>query len=407
MSVTKDSPAAPKSALDELAILSGNPPAFAEALHVGRPNIGDREQFEQRVRDILDRRWLTNGGRYVQEFEQRIADLVGVEHCVAMCNATVALEIAIRALGLTGEVIVPSFTFVATAHALQWQEITPVFCDIDPRTYNLDPRRVEQMITPRTTGIIGVHVFGRPCAVDALTDLAERRGLKLLFDSAHAIGCSDKGRMIGGFGDAEVFSFHATKFLNSLEGGAVVTDDAELAQKMRLMKNFGFTAYDQTDYIGTNGKMNEVAAAMGLTNLESMAEFIAVNRRNYEQYRRELAGVPGLSVIEYDAAERHNYQYIILEVDEAITGISRDQLIKLLHAENVLARRYFYPGCHQMEPYRSYFPHAGLMLPVTERLVERVLSLPNGTAVGATEVAGICALLRLAITHGEQLRTQL
>ena len=406
MTITKDGPGTLKGAVDELAVLGGRP-AFTQALHVGRPNIGDREKFAARVNDVLERRWLTNGGRYVQEFEQRIANLTGVAHCVAMCNATVALEIAIRALGMTGEVIIPSFTFVATAHALQWQEITPVFCDIDPRTYNLDPRRVEQLITPRTTGIIPVHVFGRPCAMDALSEIAARHNLKLLYDSAHALGCSYNGQMIGGFGHAEVFSFHATKFLNSLEGGAVVTNDAELAQKIRLMKNFGFTDYDRTDYIGINGKMNEVSAAMGLTNLESMAEFIAVNRRNYEQYRRELADLPGVTLINYDEAEQHNYQYIILEVDEAITRISRDQLSKLLHAENVLARRYFYPGCHQMEPYRSYFPHAGLLLPVTEGLVERVLSLPNGTAVGPAEVAGICALVRLAVAHGEQLRTRL
>ena len=396
-----------KTTVDDLAVFGGSGPAFAQALHVGRPNIGDRRKFEARLADVLDRRWLTNGGRYVGEFERHIAELAGVEHCVAMCNATVALEIAIRALDMTGEVIVPSFTFVATAHALQWQGITPVFCDIDPRTYNLDPRRVEQMITPRTTGIIAVPVFGRPCDVAALTEIAARRGLKLLFDSAHAFGCSYEGRMIGGFGHAEVFSFHATKFLNSLEGGAVVTNDGELAQKIRLMKNFGFTDYDRTDYIGINGKMNELSAAMGLTNLESMADFIAVNRRNYKQYQRELAGLAGVSLIEYDEAERHNYQYIIVEIDEATIRVSRDQLVKILHAENVLARRYFYPGCHQMEPYRSYFPHAGLMLPATERLVERVLALPNGTAVGAEEVAGICALLGLAVEHGERLRARL
>ena len=181
-----------------------------------------------------------------------------------MCNATVALEIAIRAMGMSGEVIVPSFTFVATAHALQWQEITPVFCDIDPRTHNLDPNRIEEMITPRTTGIIGVHVWGRPCAVDALAEIAQRRHLKLLFDAAHAFGCSYQGQMIGNFGDAEVFSFHATKFFNTFEGGAVVTNDDELAAKMRLMKNFGFHGYDNVIYVGTNGKMSEVSAAMGL-----------------------------------------------------------------------------------------------------------------------------------------------
>src|SRR6266566_4686161 len=169
-----------KSGIDELAAFGGKP-LFAEALHVGRPNIGNRETFAARMSDILDRKWLTNGGRYVQELEQRIAEFIGVKHCIAMCNATVALEIAIRALGMTGEVIVPSFTFVATAHALQWQEITPVFCDIDPQTHTLDPKRVEQMITPRTTGIIGVHVWGHACDVDALNDIARHHSLKLLF----------------------------------------------------------------------------------------------------------------------------------------------------------------------------------------------------------------------------------
>src|SRR6185369_4193577 len=218
----------------DLAVLGG-PREFAEPLHVGRPNIGDRGRLLSLINDMLDRRWLTNQGPLVQEFERRVAEHVGVEHCVAMCNGTVALEIAIRALGLTGEVILPSFTFIATAHALQWQEITPVFCDIDPHTHRLDPNRVESMITPRTSGIIGVHVWGRPCDVDALTEIAERRKLTLLFDAAHAFSSSRNGTMVGGFGAAEVFSFHATKFLNTGEGGAVVTNDDDLAQRMRLM----------------------------------------------------------------------------------------------------------------------------------------------------------------------------
>jgi dTDP-4-amino-4,6-dideoxygalactose transaminase len=391
-----------KSPAGELAIFGGEP-AFADPLHVGRPNVGDRRRFEERVGDILDRKWLTNGGRYVREFERRIAELVGVEHCVAMCNATVALEIAIRALGMKGEVIVPSFTFVATAHALQWQEITPVFCDVDPRTHTLDPRRVEQMITPRTSGIIPVHVWGRACDTEALGELAARRGLRLLYDAAHAFGCSHGGRMIGGFGDAEVFSFHATKFLNSLEGGAVVTNDAALAQRVRLMKNFGFTDYDQTDYVGTNGKLNEVSAAMGLTNLESMGEFIATNRRNYRQYRDELSGLEAVRMIDYDQGERHNYQYVVLEIDEDRAALTRDQMVKILHAENVLARRYFYPGCHQMEPYRSYFPHAGILLPETERLTQRVLCLPTGTGAGEAEIGVICRIIRQVLENGAEI----
>jgi dTDP-4-amino-4,6-dideoxygalactose transaminase len=308
---------------------------------------------------------------------------------------------------MSGEVIVPSFTFIATAHALQWQEITPVFCDIDPRTHNIDPQSVERMITPRTTGIIGVHVWGQACDVGALAQIAERRGLRLLYDAAHAFGCASGDRMIGGFGNAEVLSFHATKFFNSFEGGAVVTNDDDLAAKMRLMKNFGFVGYDQVSYVGTNGKMTEVAAIMGLTSLESLDTFVAVNRRNYEHYQRELAGIPGLQMLTYDPAVRINYQYIVLEIDAELTQISRDDLVRLLWAEQVLARRYFYPGCHRMEPYRSYFPHAGLLLPETERLVQRVLVLPTGTAVDPEAISTICGILRLAVAHGRAITERL
>ena len=389
-----------KDSLEDLAIFGG-PSAFVEPLHVGRPNIGDRERLLARIIDLLDRHWLTNNGPYVQEFERKIEQMLGVKHCITMCNGTVALEIAIRALGLEGEVIVPSFTFIATAHALQWQEITPVFCDIAPKTHNIDPCKVEQMITPRTTGIIGVHVWGRACDVEALTEIARKHNLRLLFDAAHAFGNSYKGHMIGNFGQAEVFSFHATKFFNTFEGGAVVTNDDDLAAKVRLMKNFGFAGYDTVIYVGTNGKMSEISAAMGLTGLESLDEFIAVNRRNYAAYRAGLQDIPGVHLVAYNEAERCNYQYVIVEIDEAVAGISRDVLVRVLQAENVLARRYFYPGCHRMEPYRSYFPHAGLLLPETERLVKRVMSLPTGTAVGPDDIATICNMIRLVLQNAD------
>lgn len=364
------------------------------SLYVGRPNIGDREHLLRRIDDILDRRWLSNNGYYVREFEKRIAGILDVKHCVAMCNATVALEIATRALNLKGEVIVPSFTFIATAHCLQWQEITPVFCDVDPHTHNMNPAKVEQLITPRTTGILGVHLWGRACDVVALEDIASRRGLQLLFDASHAFGCSHQGRMIGGFGRAEVFSFHATKFINTLEGGVVATNDDVLAHKMRMMKNFGFTGYDQVEYLGVNGKMNEISAAMGLTNLESMDAFIAINRRNYEQYQAGLAGIDGVTLIDYADGDRCNFQYVVVEVDEARLGVSRDALVEGLHAEGIIARRYFYPGCHRMEPYRSYFPNAGLLLPETERLSERLICLPTGESIALSDVDRVCSILR-------------
>lgn len=390
-----------KQSASDLAIYGGKP-AFAEPLHVGRPNIGNRERLMERINDMLDRHWFTNNGPYVQEFEQRLAQYTGVKHAIAMTNATIAQEIAVRAAGIRGEVIIPSFTFVATAHALQWQEITPVFCDVAPGTHHLDPERVEAMITPRTTAILGVHVWGAPCDIDALSEIAERRGLHLMFDAAHAIGCSYKGEMIGKFGEAEIVSFHATKFLNSFEGGAVLTNNDALADRIRYMRNFGFAGVDRVDYVGTNGKMSEVAAAMGVSSLESIEDFIAVNNNNYLTYQAGLANLPGVKLFAYDQTQRNNFQYVILEIDEAQTGISRDQLVKILHAENVLARRYFYPGCHQMEPYRSYYPHAGLLLPETEKLTQRVMSLPTGTAVDEAAVKTICGILELAIHTPKQ-----
>ena len=386
-----------------LAILGGQP-AFAQPLHVGRPNIANRERFLERTGQMLDRLWLTNHGPLVQEFERRIANYVGVKHCICVCNATIGLELAIRALGLRGEVIVPSYTFVATAHALQWQEITPVFADMDPATHNLDPARIERHITPRTTGILATHVWGRPCPVEALSEIAERRGLKLMFDAAHAFGCSHQGRMVGGFGSVEVFSFHATKFLNSFEGGAIVTNEDELATKIRLMTNFGFSGYDNVIHLGTNGKMTEVCAAMGLTNLECIADLVAVNRQNHEAYRTGLEGVAGLRLLGADTAEQSNYQYVVVEVDTEQAGLSRDELIQVLHAENVLARKYFWPGCHRMEPYRSLYPYAGMLLPETERVAQRVIVFPTGTAVSEDEIAIICNIVRSATGRSSAVR---
>jgi dTDP-4-amino-4,6-dideoxygalactose transaminase len=380
-----------KSAAD-LAV-NGAPPMFAVPLHVGRPNIGDHQRFLQRAADILDRGWLSNNGPVVQEFEQRIASFLDAKHCVAMCNGTIALEIATRALDLKGEVIVPSYTFIATAHALQWQEITPIFADIDPATHNLDPAAVRRMITPRTTGIIGVHLWSRAAPVAALQTIADENGLRLMFDASHAFGCTLGGKMLGSFGACEVFSFHATKFFNTFEGGAVVTNDDTLAEKIRLMRNFGFAGYDNVIYPGTNGKMTEIAAAMGLTNFESLDEFVAINRRNYHLYRDRIARLPGLHLLQYDEAERNNFQYIVLDVAPAFP-VSRDRVVDVLHSENVLARKYFWPGCHNMEPYRSYYPHVGLVLPNTTQIAARVVVLPTGIAMTEEGIEGIVSILR-------------
>ena len=395
-----------KKNINDLAIVNGLP-AFNQVLHVGRPNIGSRDKFLERMGQILDNKWLSNNGPFVQEFERTVSQMLGVKHCIAMCNGTVALEIAIRAIGLKGEVILPSFTFIATAHALQWQEITPVFCDIEPDSHHIDPEKIESLITPRTSGIIGVHTWGQPCNIDSLQSIARRNNLCLMFDAAHAFGCSYGNKMIGNFGDVEVFSFHATKFFNTFEGGAITTNNDEVAAKIRLMKNFGFAGYDNVVYIGTNGKMTEVCAAMGLTGLESLSDFVSVNKDNFGRYFSKLDQISGIRLLNYSNKYSYNYQYVVLEIDESICNISRDQLLQVLHKENILARRYFYPGCHRMEPYRSYFPNASLLLPETESLCKKIIVLPTGTAVDTAAIDTICEIIKLAVTNGRQVASMM
>jgi dTDP-4-amino-4,6-dideoxygalactose transaminase len=383
----------------DLAVLGGSP-AFTEPLHVGRPNIGDRQRLFQHLNELLDRRWLSNHGPYAELFEERLRERLGARRCLAVANGTLGLMLAARALGLRGEVIMPSFTFVGTAHALTWQGVTPVFCDIDPETYQIDPRAVEPLITSRTSGILGVHLFGRTCDVEALEAIARRHRLKLLIDAAHAVGCSTPTRSIGGGGDAVVFSFHATKVMNTFEGGAIATDDEALAEALSLMRNFGFSDYDHVDCLGINAKLSEPAAAMGLASLESLDAFIAANRRNYEAYRQVLAGVPGLKLHGYDPSHACNYHYVVVEVNPDATGMSRDTLLAVLHAENVLARRYFYPGCHRTEPYGTLPRWREAALPHTERAAARVLLLPTGTAIGEGEIETIGAIVRTAMSGG-------
>jgi len=360
-------------------------------LHVGSPNIGDREKFHKYVDEIFDRRWLTNRGECVQKLEARLAEYLGVKHCITMCNGTVALEIAIRALDLSGEVIIPSLTFVATAHALQWQQIKPVFCDIDPNSYNIDPCEVEKHITEKTTGILGVHLYGRPCEIERLQQIADSYGIKLLFDAAHAFGCSHNGKRIGNFGVCEVFSFHATKVFNTFEGGAVATNNDELAAKIRLMQNFGFSGVDNVVHIGTNGKMCEVCAAMGIVNLDDLHVFMEVNRKNYQLYKEKISLIKGLRLIDFDELESYNAHYIVLEVDGSYP-LCRDEIINELVNNNILARRYFWPGCHNMEPYRSSVSGAVYLLPKTDEVSARIVVLPNG---GQVDVERVCKVLSL------------
>jgi dTDP-4-amino-4,6-dideoxygalactose transaminase len=384
----------------------GHPPAFDTPLHVGRPNLPDKEAILDRISGALEAGWLTNGGPLVAEFERRVASETEVRHCIATSNGTAALELAIRSLGLAGDVIVPAYTFVATAHALAWHGLRPVFCDVDPATHTLDPEQVARMIGPRTAAILAVHLWGRCCDVAALAAIAREHGIPLLFDAAHAFGSTCHGNPIGGFGVCETFSFHATKFVHCGEGGAVMTNDDRLAERVRQLRDFGFSGGDRVTSLGINAKMSELSAAVGLTSLDNMATIVAVNRQNYDAYRRRLRPLAGLRLLSHEGPEKSNYQYVVVEVDAQITGLSRDELIDVLVAENVLARRYFYPGCHRMEPYLLDAKTAATSLSVTERLADTVLALPTGLQLDERGVTRITEILSDAIANADAIRSR-
>ncbi|HRX50757.1 MAG TPA: aminotransferase class I/II-fold pyridoxal phosphate-dependent enzyme [Candidatus Krumholzibacteria bacterium] len=391
--------------LPRLAVL-GAEPAFADPLHVGAPNLGDRAAFFRRLEQVLDSGRLTNRGPCVREFEEKLRPLTGAEHVVALCNGTIALELGARALGLAGEVLVPAYTFVATAHALRWQGIEPVFCDVDPVTHQIDPADAARRITPATTGILAVHLWGRPAPHAELRALADRHGLRLMYDAAHALGATHAGRGIGSLGDLTVLSFHATKVLGTAEGGAIATRDPRLAERVRLMANFGFTGLDQVEALGINGKMSELSAAMGLASLDHLDGWIAANRRNREAWRVALAPLPGVTLLDEITSDARNHHYVVAVV-EPECPLSRDHLLAVLRAENALARRYFFPGCHRMEPYRSTPPAGGWRLPVTETLAERVLVLPNGTRTTPADIALCGEILQRAVAGGPALAARI
>ena len=361
-------------------------------LFVGRPNIPDTDDFLRKAKELLNSKRITNNGTLVKELECRLAEYLGVRHVITVCNATVGLMVVIKALGLSGEVILPSFTFIASVHVLQWEGITPVFCDIDPATHNIDPAKVESFITEKTTAIMGVHIWGRTCPHDELLAIARKHGLKLFYDAAHAFGTTYKKQHAASLEEISVLSFHATKCFNTFEGGAIVTNNDELAHRARLMCNYSFEGEDNVTGLGINAKMSEIHAAMGLCNLENITEVLAHNKKVYMYYKEKLSEIKGISLIDYPSGEKHNYHYIIAEIDEDAFGHSRDALHGRLKVNGVFARKYFYPGCHKSEPYRSLY--SDVCLPHTDVLCNRVLALPGGSGIdGLEQVDAVVSLL--------------
>ncbi|MET7641396.1 DegT/DnrJ/EryC1/StrS family aminotransferase [Streptomyces sp. NPDC005438] len=392
-----------KAGIEDLALLGGAP-AFVHDRRVGRPNQGERRRFLDRLNRALDSEWLSNMGPLSLEFEARVAEMAGTRHCVSVCNATVGLQLLIGDEATAGEpgdeVLMPALTFPATAHAAAWRGLRPVFCDVDPVTGLIDVADMGRRLSPRTRAIVGVHLWGQACDVRRLEKYAQDAEVRLYFDAAPALGCTHLDEPIGGFGDAEVFSFHATKVVNSFEGGAIVTDDDALAQRLRSARNFGFYDNGSVGMVGTNGKMSEASAAMGLTSLESLDEIVAHNRANHHAYLAALAEIPGVHVLDYDWRHRNNHHYLMVTVEPGEAGLDRDLLLRVLGAENILAKPYFFEPLHLMSPYRH--PQTP-SLPAAESLCGRLLALPTGPMVSAEDIAVICQVIQTAVARGGEV----
>ncbi len=343
---------------------------------VTSPLLPSLEEFVPMLRDIWDRKWLTNNGHYHRELERALCEYLKVPYVSLFTNGTLPLMCALQALRVTGEVITTPYSFVATTHALWWNGIKPVFVDIDPETCNLDPDKIEAAITPRTTAIMPVHVYGKPCDTARIQAVADKYGLKVIYDAAHAFGVEVDGKSILEAGDMSTLSFHATKVYNTVEGGALVCHDERTKQRIDYLKNFGFAGETTVIAPGINGKMDEVRSAYGLLNLRQVDAAIAARRRVAVRYREALRGVPGLRVMEDMPGVRHNYSYFPVFVDAAAYGMTRDELYFRMKEHGVLGRRYFYPLITDFSTYRGLESARPENLPVATRIADSVICLP-------------------------------
>lgn len=366
---------------------------FSRPVYVSQPLLPDPDAVLEKIRIIWNNRYLTNNGPMARTLEALLSDFLGAGHLSVFSNGTVALQIACRALDLSGEVITTPFTFAATPHSLAWNGVTPVFCDIDDRTLNMDPGKIEERITSRTTAILPVHVFGYPCDVKAIEEIARKYGLKVLYDAAHAFGVKVDGVPVGTFGDISMFSFHATKVYHTVEGGALTFAGGELKERADRLRNFGIRSEEMVEEPGTNGKLNELQAAVGILVLDQVEAEIARRKELTCLYRRLLADIPGISFKEDLPDVEHNYSYFTIRVDRESFGLSRDELYLRLKEYNVFARKYFYPLCSTFPCYKDLPSASPDTLPVAVKAAGQVLALPLHGSLADEDVEKICEII--------------
>lgn len=342
---------------------------------VTQPFLPELNEFIPYLEKIWDNRWLTNNGPFHQQLEAELCEYLGVEHLSLFNNATIALITALQAMRINGEVITTPYSFVATSHSIMWNGLEPVFVDIDPATFNIDPAKIEAAITPRTTAIMPVHCYSNPCDVEAIQKIADNYGLKVIYDAAHAFGVNYKGQSLLKWGDLSILSFHATKVFNTFEGGAIISPDAKTKQRIDRLKNFGFADELTVTAAGINGKMSEINAAFGLVQLKHIDKAVMQRKVIDDRYRDKLASVKGISLYQHNKNANSNFSYfpIIVEQDYPL---SRDELYEKLKVNNVMSRRYFYPLISNMSIYKKLPSSNILDLRQANKLSDMVLCIP-------------------------------
>lgn len=364
-------------------------------IYVTEPALPPLDEFVPYLEKIWESKWLTNQGPFHHQLEEELAAYLGVKHLALFTNATIALVTALQALRISGEVITTPYSFVATAHSLVWNGIKPVFVDIDPHTFNLDPKKIEAAITPQTTAIFPVHVYGTPCDVDEIQRIADTYGLKVIYDAAHAFGVRTQGQSVLNYGDLSVLSFHATKAFNTFEGGAIICPDAKTKQRIDYLKNFGIADEVTVVAPGINGKMSEFQAAFGLLQLKHVDKVLEKRAAIDRRYRELLPEVKGITVPELAKADALNNSYfpVFIEPDYPL---GRDELYQFLQTQNIMTRRYFYPLITEFPMYRGLPSARPDLLPVAHHVADRVLCLPIFPDLPPDQVDRICDILRKA-----------
>jgi len=368
---------------------------MGDKIFVTRPALPPLEEFIPYLEKIWENQWLTNDGPFHLKFEEELGKYLGVEHISIVSNGTLALMIALQALRITGEVITTPFSFVATTHSLWWNNIKPVFVDIEDKYFNIDPKKIEAAITPQTTAIMPVHVYGNPCNVEEIQRIADIYGLRVIYDAAHAFGVKYKGESILNWGDISTISFHATKVYNTIEGGAIICKDERTKKRIDLLKNFGFA--DETVVVepGINAKMNELQAAYGLLQLQHVDNYIAQRKEIVTLYDRLLKGVDGIRIIDTDILDvEHAYPYYPILINAKEYGMSRDDLYYKLQSYDIFGRRYFYPLISDFPTYRSLPSAMADNIPIATRVAKEVICLPIYPTLSKEEVGKICDIIK-------------